>query len=100
MSEKPQNKSGGGGGIIGLIIFAIVVWLIYDNFIASHWVVVYSWQGTPTYNIDDTQKFRDAASCVAYSANLNSQAAILKYQCGYKCKNVDTAPFVVCEKWA
>ena len=100
MSDKEQSKKGGGGGIIGLIIFIIIAWLVYDNLIASHWVVVYSWQGTATYAIDDTQKFKDAASCLAYATNLNAQAAVLQYQCGYRCKEVQGAPFVTCEKWS
>lgn len=101
MSEKEGKKSG-GGGFLGLIIFIIIVWLVYDNFIAKHWVIVYNVRGDNSlYTIDSNgEKFKDAPSCLSYATNLNLNSSVFRYQCGYRCQHSDTQPFVSCQKWS
>lgn len=100
-AEK-KKKSGGGDRITLVVLIAIIAAvLVYNNYFAKHWVVVYGWDNSnDVYSIDDTQKFKDAASCAAYVADLNTQANVLRYQCGYKCKKTSEKPLVVCEKWS
>lgn len=99
MDSKDKPKT--GKAIIVVLILALVGWLIYDNLIASHWVIVFNTKGDRTYyTIDNNgEKFRDGASCLQYATNLNATGVLFDYQCGYRCKQIDTQPFVSCEKW-
>lgn len=101
--EKQAVKKSGDGDRIALVVLIAIIAavLVYNNYFAKHWVVVYGWDNSnDVYSIDDTQKFKDAASCAAYVADLNTQANVLRYQCGYKCKKTSEKPLVVCEKWS
>lgn len=98
---EQKEKSSVGKAIIFIAIIALIGWLIYDNVIASHWVVVFNVKGDRSfYTIDsEGEKFKDGSSCLQYATNLNSTSKVFDYQCGYRCKQIDSTPFVSCEKW-
>lgn len=105
MSNEKQRDKKDGGSIKSFIVLAVIIllcYLFYDNVIASHWVIVFHIDGDIShFNIDQNgQKFKDAASCLSYAVDLNSQSNLFKYECGYRCKQSDYEPYVYCEKWS
>lgn len=87
-----------GDFIVGLIIIAVIGWLIYDNLIASHYSIIYTLRdgdGSAKFIYDE--EYKTETDCISKSMYLNDRGGLLVYQCGYKCRLDGDS--VYCDRW-
>ena len=87
-----------GDFIVGLIIVAVIGWLVYDNLIASHYSIIYTLRdsdGSAKFIYDE--EYKAETDCISKSTYLNDRGDLFVYQCGYKCR-IDGGS-VYCDRW-
>jgi hypothetical protein len=72
------------GGVIGLIILAILGWWVYSSFIKSEWLGIYE---SGTSNQIYTQKFSSKEECADWLADKQVYpGSYTNYECGMNCE--------------
>ena len=91
-----------GGGLLKWVIIALLLWFAYDNLLAKHWTVNWSFKNpavSDSFKDTSSPSFRSKKECIAYAADMNALAEALKYDCGYKCNYDSIDKLIDCKDY-